>query len=393
MTVIEVKGLGKRYRRAAIGDRSFRNIGQWGPSIERWALRDVSFHVSQGEALGLVGRNGSGKSTLLRLLAGVTRPTTGSLSVARRVGGLLTLGEGFHPLLTAAENAVTQAILAGLTRRQARARLQDIAAFAELEDHMDQPLRTFSDGMRLRLGFAVAINVDPEVLLIDELLAVGDLRFQQKCLGHLETLRSSGVTIVVASHNLMQVSRLCVRALWLNEGCVREIGEATQITERYARAMSEAAPRRDSPSEKEHRLGSGEVDITDVRLLDESGQKTSSLVFGRPATVEITFAARHAVPDAIFGVSARSTRDSSSQFDLSTARDGHTIGRLDGDGAVSLHIERMDLASGSYWLDVGIYEANWDRPFDYRWQILAFDVSAPEDGATSTASTHHWSIK
>ena len=393
MTVIEVKDLGKRYRRSAIGDRSLRNIGQWGPSIERWALEDVSFQVSRGEALGVVGRNGSGKSTLLRLIAGVTRPTTGSLSVARRVSGLLTLGEGFHPLLTAAENAVTQAILAGLTRRQAHARLSDIAAFAELEDHMGQPLRTFSDGMRLRLGFAVAINVDPEVLLIDELLAVGDLRFQQKCLDHLETLRASGVTIVVASHNLSQVSRLCMRVLWLSEGRVRKIGDAAEITERYTKAMSEAASRRDTPSGQGHRLGSGEVDVTNVRLLDQSGRVSSGLEFGKPATVEIAFAARQAVPDAIFGVSARSRHDSSLHFDLSTARDGHTLGRLEGEGTVGLHIDRLELPSGSYWLDVGIYEANWDRPFDYRWQILAFDVAAPEDGTSSETLAHHWSIK
>jgi lipopolysaccharide transport system ATP-binding protein len=393
MTVIELRKVGKRYRRAAIGERRLRSLGEWGPSVERWALKDVSFQVSEGETFGIVGRNGSGKSTILRLLAGVTIPTTGSVSVSRRVSGLLTLGEGFHPLLSAGENAVTQAILAGLTRRQAKARLQDIATFAELEDHMDQPLRTFSDGMRLRLGFAVAINVDPEVLLIDELLAVGDLRFQQKCLDHLERLQASGVTIVVASHDLSQVSKMCVRALWLSEGHVREIGKASEVAERYETAMNSAAPRRDLPTTDAHRLGSGEVDITNVRLLNASGRETSTIVSGEAVTVEIRFAAHRAVPDAIFGVSARSKHDTAAVFDLSTAKDGQSVGRLGGEGAVSLHVDRFDLDAGSYWLDVGIYEANWDRPYDYLWQALPFDVSAATNGGAEKSASHRWSIR
>jgi lipopolysaccharide transport system ATP-binding protein len=392
MTVIELRNVGKRYRRAAIGERRLRSIGQWGPSVERWALKDVSFQVSAGETFGLIGRNGSGKSTLLRLLAGVTRPTCGAVAVSRRVSGLLTLGEGFHPLLSAKENAVTQAILAGLTRRQAQARLPDIATFAELENHMAQPLRTFSDGMRLRLGFAVAINVDPEVLLIDELLAVGDLRFQRKCFDHLETLQASGVTIVVASHDLAQVSKMCMRALWLSDGHVREIGKATEVAERYEHAMSAAAPQRPTNTEA-HRLGSGEVDITHVRLLDARGRETSILMPGEAVTIEIRFAAHRVLPDAIFGVSARSKHDNVAHFDLSTARDGHTVGRLEGEGTIKLHVDRLDLVAGSYWLDVGVYEASWDRPYDYRWQVLAFDVSPSDNGGLSKPASHRWSIR
>ena len=392
MTVIELRNVGKRYRRAAIGERRLRNIGQWGPSEDRWALKDVSFHVSAGETFGLIGRNGSGKSTLLRVLAGITRPTCGTVSVARRISGLLTLGEGFHPLLSAEENAVTQAILAGLPRREAQARLPDIATFAELEDQMDQALRTFSDGMRLRLGFAVAINVDPEVLLIDELLAVGDLRFQRKCFNHLETLQAAGVTIVVASHDLSQLSKMCMRALWLSDGNVREIGNATEVAERYEHAMSAAAPRRSTNTEG-HRLGSGEVDITQVRLLDARGRETSNLMSGEAVTIEIGFDAHRTLSDAIFGVSARSKHDNVAQFDLSTARDGHTVGRLGGEGAISLHIDRLDLVAGSYWLDVGVYEANWDRPYDYRWQMLAFEVSPSDSGGLSQPASHRWSIK
>lgn len=393
MTVIEVRDVGKRYRRAAIGERRLHSLGEWGPSVERWALKDVSFQVSEGETFGIVGRNGSGKSTILRMLAGVTRPTSGSIWVSRRVSGLLTLGEGFHPLLSAEENAITQAILAGLTRRQAQTRLQDMAAFAELEDHMDQSLRTFSDGMRLRLGFSVAINVDPEVLLIDELLAVGDLRFQQKCLEHLAKLQASGVTIVIASHDLSQVRRMCVRALWLSEGRVHEIGKASEVAEHYENAMNYAAPHRDPPTADAHRLGTGEVDIMDVRLLNARGHETSTIVSGEAVTVEIRFAAHRAVPDAIFGVSARPKDDTAAVFDLSTAKDGHSVGRLGGEGAVSLHVDRLHLEAGSYWLDVGIYEANWDRPYDYLWQALPFHVADAENGGVRKPASHRWSIR
>jgi len=392
MSVIEVRDVGKRYRRAAIGERRLRSIGDWGPSTDRWALKNVSFRVSAGETFGLVGRNGSGKSTLLRVLAGVTRPTRGTVSVSRRVSGLLTLGEAFHPLLSGAENATTQAVLAGLTSRQARERLADIAVFAELEDHMDQPLRTFSDGMRLRLGFAVAIHVDPEVLLIDEILSVGDLRFQQKCLDHLQALQADGVTIVLASHDLSQVRKLCTRAIWLGEGRVRDLGPAAQVADSYEKAMSEAVPRRASSNNNSHRFGSGEVDIVGARLLDGKGRETSGLVLGSPATVEIRFVARRPVPDAIFGVSARSTEGAAAALDLSTAGDGHTVGRLEGDGAIHLHLERLDLSPGSYWLDVGVYEANWDRPYDYHWQMLAFDVSATTNGSSMKAH-HRWSME
>ena len=179
--VIELHHVAKRYRRSASGQRaSLRNLGELFRREEFWALEDLSFSVRAGEALGLIGVNGSGKSTTLRILAGLTRATRGSVAVRRQVSGLLTLGEGFEPDLTGEENAVTAGVLAGLTQADAQRRLPAIASFAELDDVLDEPIRTYSDGMRLRLAFAVSVNVDPQVLLVDELLAVGDLRFQRK---------------------------------------------------------------------------------------------------------------------------------------------------------------------------------------------------------------------
>jgi len=386
MSVIEVRDVGKRYRSAESGVRRLRRFTEWSPRTERWALRNVSFSVSEGETVGLIGRNGSGKSTLLRLLAGLTRPTAGSVEVRRTVSGLLTLGEGFHPLLSARENAVTQSILSGLSRRQAFERLPEIAAFAELEEYMERPLRTFSDGMRLRLGFSVAISVEPEVLLIDEILRVGDLRFQQKCFERLDELRSSGVTIVVASHDLMQVRRSCGRAVWLSDGRVLRVGDAREVVDRYEGAMTEGVPRRATDTPGGERLGTGEVTITGLRLLDASDLETSTVLPGAAATVEITFYAAAPLPDAIFVVSAHSTVDEALRLDVSTAADGHAVGELHGEGTVRLHLERVDFAPGSYWLNVGVYEPNWDRPYDYVWQALPFEV----DGTVESLRPPHW---
>jgi lipopolysaccharide transport system ATP-binding protein len=234
MTAIHVRSVTKRYHRSVTGrPRTLRSLMERIPRTETWALRDVSFEVQRGETIAVMGRNGSGKSTLLRVLGGVTRPTSGDVEMHGQIGALLTLGEAFHPELSGEENALTGAVLAGLTRVEARRRLPDIAAFAELEDRMDQSLRTYSDGQRLRLAFSVAIHIDPDILLIDELLAVGDLGFQERCLSYLEGLQEAGVTIVVASHDLTQIRRLAARTLWLERGEVRGVDATDRIADEY----------------------------------------------------------------------------------------------------------------------------------------------------------------
>ncbi|HVE45839.1 MAG TPA: ABC transporter ATP-binding protein [Acidimicrobiales bacterium] len=393
MSEIEVHQVGKRYRLSSTGmPRTLQTLPERTSRIEQWALRDVDLSVARGETVGLIGRNGSGKSTLLRVLAGITRPTCGRVVVRGRVHGLLSLGEGLHPLLSGEENAFTTAILAGLTRREARRRLPDIAAFAELEEHMDQPLRTFSAGMRLRLAFSAAIHANPEILLIDEILSVGDLRFQEKCFVYLQQLQSSGVTIVLASHELAQILRLSQRAVWMADGQVRHIGEAAEVVERYEQAMNEGVPAREPWPEGGSRHGTGEVEVVKVRILDGDGMETNVIGGTGPMTVEIDFMAHQAVPDAIFGVSAHALSDGVRAFDLNTRADGHVVGSLEGPGTIRLHLDRMNLEGGSYRLDVGIYEAKWAFPYDYLWQAFPLEVQ-PRERPGRQGPPHRWALE
>jgi lipopolysaccharide transport system ATP-binding protein len=386
---IEAERLSKRFRRSATGSpRTLRGLAERTPRVEEWAVRDMSFELLRGEALALVGANGSGKSTLLRMLARVTRPTSGRVRVQGRVGGLLTLGEGFHPLLSGVENALTGAILAGYSAREARRRIDAVAEFAELGDHMRDPIRTYSDGMRLRLAFSVAINVEPDILLIDEILAVGDLGFREKCLQRLEAMQAEGVTMVIASHSMTELERLATRGLWLQSGELRAVGPIGEVVDAYRRAMYERVPAKTSQNGS-RRLGSGEAEIVDVRLRDDAGRDVTGLVSGEPLVIDISYVAHERLTGAIFGVSAHS-REGVRCFDLSTEADEVDVGVLKGEGRLTLRLERLDLAAGAYALDVGIYEQGWTHPYDYHWHSYPFEVlGAPQPGPL--APPHGWS--
>jgi ABC-type polysaccharide/polyol phosphate transport system ATPase subunit len=208
-----------------------------------WALQGISLEVPRGQSLGIIGSNGSGKSTLLRTLAGITQPTSGKVEVRGRIAALLELGAGFHAQITGRENAILNAVLLGLSLKEAREHLNEIIAFAELEDFIDEPMRTYSQGMFLRLGFAVAVHVHPEVLLVDEVLAVGDAEFQEKCFGHIEELRRRGVTIVVVSHDLPAVERFTDRVVLMDRGRIVADGEPSKIIKHYMLEVERAGHR------------------------------------------------------------------------------------------------------------------------------------------------------
>ncbi len=397
MNVIEVDDVSKRYGRGVTGwgPRSIRHLAADAPeprtASEDWAISDVSLTVRRGETLGLVGPNGSGKSTLLRMLAGVTHPTHGTVTIRGSVGGLLTLGEGLSPLLSGEENIVTGGILAGLSRKQIRDRIAAIAAFAELEDHLDQPLRTYSDGMRLRLAFATAIHIDPEIVLIDEILAVGDLRFQEKCMAHLEQLRDAGGTVVLVSHIPVHVRRLADRVGWLERGRLRMLGDVDDVLPQYENRMNDAlAPPVELP-DGGLRQGSGELKITALGVFDGSGTRAETISAGHPLVVEVHYDVASPVVDPIVAIAIRSASGLGTPIDLSTAADGVHRQTVATAGRVRLKIDRLDLTDGLYHIDVGLFASGWDRPFDYIWKARTFEVvSNPAAGTVAPPRTWSW---
>src|ERR1700723_593494 len=250
-SVIHVEGLGKRYR---VGEREryfalrdvvarafsapFKRDGARRSKDYIWALRDVSLDVHQGEVVGLIGRNGAGKTTLLKLLSRITRPTTGFAEIHGRVGSLLEVGTGFHPELTGRENIYLSGAILGMSRREIDRKMDAIVAFAEVERFLSSPLKFYSTGMQMRLAFAVAAQLEPEILLVDEVLAVGDLEFQKKCLGRMSEVSKGGRTIVFVSHQMSQIRRLCERVIWIDHGLLKQDGPTLDVVSAYERALS-----------------------------------------------------------------------------------------------------------------------------------------------------------
>ena len=254
---------------------------------EVWALRDVSLAIAPGESVGLVGRNGSGKSTLLRLIAGIIRPTSGSVATAGRVGSLLELGAGFHPDFTGRENVELNGMLQGLGRARVRERFDEIVAFAELENAIDRPVRTYSSGMTMRLGFAIAAFLEADVLLLDEVFAVGDESFQRKCFGVIAAFKERGGTILFVSHDASAVERLCDRAVLLREGELAFDGPVHEAIGRYRRALAEDAERAEAAPTVDRPAGTGEARIASARLVSADGEPRDRFLAGEAFGLEI----------------------------------------------------------------------------------------------------------
>jgi lipopolysaccharide transport system ATP-binding protein len=384
-----VEGVWKRYARGRSERRTLkRTLLHPGDVWQRewfWALQDINVRLARGETLALIGANGSGKSTLLRLMGGLGRPTRGRVDRDASIGAMMTLGESFDPLLTGRENAVTAGIVSGLTQKQAEARIDEIGAFAELEEFLDVPIRTYSDGMRLRLAFSVAISGEPDIMLIDEVLSVGDLRFQQKCAERLQELQARGTTIVLASHDQTQVSTLAGRALWLARGRMQALGSPEEVYDAYqaamqvetARRMAEDArvPRHDGSDLRmaENRFGTLEVEIAAVEISPDHVERAGP--DGRaPIRIDVDLVPANSVEDPIVGVSLHRLADGAMMFDVSTATDGVSLGTLDTPRTVSLVLDRLDVEPGGYRLAVGVYAKEWAYAYDYHWQAYPITV-------------------
>jgi ABC-2 type transport system ATP-binding protein/lipopolysaccharide transport system ATP-binding protein len=327
-----------------------------------WALRSVNFEVEPGQTVGIIGHNGSGKSTLLRLMAGIHRPTAGSVVTRGRLGSLLELGAGFHPSLTGRENVRLNAAILGISRKYVDARMDDIAEFAGVERFFDSPLKVYSSGMAVRLGFATAVHIDPEVLLVDEAIAVGDEEFQRKCMDHLHQLRRGGATIVLVSHSLPLIAELCDTAVWLDQGDQRAIGPAEGVIDQYlrevnrrdaeatAQATDEDAP--SLPAESGH-IGSGEIRIHAVTYSNASGEEVETMLAAQPATFRIHFEASRPMSDLTFGLGF-STATGTRVAGPNSGYGPHTVSVPAGPGVVEFQVDPLLLQPGHYRVSAAV---------------------------------------
>lgn len=348
LTAVIARSLGKRYS-AGRGDDCV------------WALHDVTFEVPRGGALAVVGENGSGKSTLLDLLQGTTIASEGSLSVEGPVASLLELGAGFFMELTGRENAVQAAILRGLSRERARQQAEAIGGFCELGDFFDRPVRTYSAGMLMRLGFAVASAVAAPITLVDEVLAVGDGYFQRRCIDRLVELRDDGTTLIVASHDLHALRALCDRALWLRQGRLEALGPAEDVLGRYEDHLRlRAAPHTKVPG----RQGTGEVVIRQVRLTDTAGLERAEFRTGDTLCVEVLFEAVKPIDSPIMGV-ALFRADGVYCHGPNTGADASLRGRYEGVYRLTAEFPELPLLGGSYQASVAFYDK--DHVYAYAW--------------------------
>ncbi|HEX9983760.1 MAG TPA: ABC transporter ATP-binding protein [Thermoanaerobaculia bacterium] len=374
------------------------------------ALRDISFSVHRGEAFGVIGRNGSGKSTLLKIVSGILKPTTGTVQVNGRVAALIELGAGFHPEITGRENIYINGIMLGLSRRDIEQRFDRIVEFAGIGDFLDQPVKTYSSGMYVRLGFAVAVHVDPDVLLIDEVLSVGDEEFSSRCIAKIQEMKYRGVTLLFVTHQLEQVRNLCDRALWLDKGEAEAIGDPARVVDAYlqeiaapvtaaatASVATEAgatpAPAEEKPKDplEEERWGSGEVLIKRVRLTDEEGRELVALGAGTPVTIDIDVEVRAPQDDFVFGIGIYHA-DGTCVYGTNTDREGFAAERLDANGKVRFVMPSFDLVAGTYRIDAAIHTRN-GRAFDYRRGALRFVVGSRIHDIGVYRPQHTWQFE
>jgi lipopolysaccharide transport system ATP-binding protein len=405
--VIRVEGVSKLYRRTLPGDRlrtlKSALVGRslasgLKPEESIAALETVDFAVHHGEAFGVIGGNGSGKSTLLKMVAGMLKPTTGRITVAGRVAALIELGAGFHPEISGRENVFINGAVLGLSRKLIERRYADIVEFSGLGDFMEEPVKNYSSGMYVRLGFAVAINTDPDVLLVDEVLAVGDEAFAHRCLRRIEEFLAAGKTLLLVSHSLDLVEGVCDRVLWLDNGRQRLVGEPRRVIDAYRQEVAEregeehlAAKRQREQSgegvSEELRWGSREAEIVALRML-AGGEERYLVTTGEDVVFEIRARAEKPLDDFVFGVAISTPRDFE-VWGTNTDIEGYAAGHFEGEATVRLACPALRLAPGEYVVDVAIHSKE-GAPYDYQRRALAFTVAAAASGVGVYAPEHRW---
>jgi ABC-type polysaccharide/polyol phosphate transport system ATPase subunit len=434
MNAIDVTSASKVYRRYS-GRRQFATlksallsrslIRDLRPEETFAALRDVTVSVPAGRTLGVIGRNGSGKSTLLKLVAGITKPTSGTVRVNGRISALIELGAGFHPEISGRENVFINGIMLGLSKREVARRFDEIVEFAELEEFIDAPVKTYSSGMYMRLGFAVAIHVDPDVLLVDEVLAVGDEAFTHKCLDKFAEFKRRGKTILLVTHSLGLVERFCDEALWLDAGRKRAMGDPKRVVGAYitdveaseeqqlaaddakVRESSEvvspdepmSAVLPDNPVDAaegpadmfratEGRWGSREIEITGVRLIGPDGEAGHVFQSGQTLTVAIALRSPVLLEDFVVGVGIFNA-EGVCCYGTNTSLEELRAVRILGDAEARFRIESLDLVEGTYKLDVAVHKQD-GYPYDYHRLLYTFRVKSRTKDVGIFRPRHAW---
>ena len=384
MTAVTVENLAKRYtlgiHRAGYNTLRDKLAGMFqrdhtpkGRQTEHWALKDVSFSINEGEVVGLIGRNGAGKSTLLKILSRITCPTSGRAVMKGRLASLLEVGTGFHPELTGRENIFLNGAILGMSRSEVKANFDQIVAFSQVEKFLDTQVKFYSSGMYVRLAFAVAAHLTPEILIVDEVLAVGDQEFQKKCLGRMRDVASSGRTVVFVSHSMPAVESLCTRAILLAGGQVEVDGSPRQVISKYLASAVTASEW--DVCDVTDREGNGRARFTKVEILhSELATPLSTVEFGRPFRVRMHFVALERIENPVFGVAILTDRDER-VFLTDNVESQSPIRQIEGNGYVDCVVEQQWLLPGTYQVEIWIADVRWSRFVDHLRPVGQIEVS------------------
>jgi homopolymeric O-antigen transport system ATP-binding protein len=404
---IQLQEVSKRYRRQRAWYGSIRDqVSTWIRRLRPgatpvddavWALRDVTVDIEAGESVGLIGHNGAGKSTLLKVLSRVTAPTTGSYSTRGRVGALIEVGAGFHPELSGRDNVYLNGAILGMRRKEIDAKFDRIVAFAEVEQYIDTPLKYYSSGMEVRLGFSVAAHVDPDILLVDEVLAVGDASFQAKCLNKLAELREQAKTIVLVSHNMASILQHSKKVLWMHGGRLQAYGDPDTVVSEYLRAVREKMAGNGARDGISRTMTDEDrpIRIESVTLCDPDGRARSVFETGQPACIEIRYSVLRAVPDPVFEVTINDA-NGYPLGGLTTRFDGIKIDTSQPDGCIRLVLHPVLFVKGDYGINVHVRDQHIHRYHDHRKHAAVMVVEGPSVATRElsghVAYPHRWDV-
>ncbi|MCK4943424.1 MAG: ABC transporter ATP-binding protein [Candidatus Aminicenantes bacterium] len=355
------------------------------------ALKGISFNVEDGKTLSIIGENGSGKSTLLKILAGITRPTSGEITTRGRISALIELGAGFHPEISGRENIFINGIILGLSKKMIQEKLSKIVEFSELEEFINSPVKTYSSGMYMRLGFSIAINVDPDILLIDEVLAVGDAFFVPKCIDKIYEFKRKGKTIIFVSHDLATVEKISDEVIWLKKGQIEMRGYPAKVVDAYMQYIGEKEEKRDEkPAEvsTENRWGSREIEIKNVKIMNRDGKEKYIYKPKEPMTIEFDVITKRKEDDFVFGL-AIFNPEGILCYGSNTGLENYKSYHIEGKGKVKIQIPELPLINGMYFLDLAVHKKD-GYPFDYHHFQYKFKVSSKLRDLGITRIPHHW---